>query len=191
MKALGKMLACLLVLGLVGAGTATAAKMITGKEIQDRTVKGVDIAKGTLKTNHLTDGAKAELQGATGPAGQQGPAGPAGPAGLAGADGKDGGPNRYAEVSAAGVLQEDVKNIDQTQVDRPEAGRYCFTFPAGDRPTSGAANGLTSDTIATLDINADGGFTNCPPAANVMVRTYDPSVGSYQDNSFRLILSSN
>ena len=185
MKSLGKLLAFVLVLALVGAGTATAAKMITGKEIANGTVKGVDIAKGTLKANHLTDSAKVELQGAAGPAGPQGPAGPEGPAG------QDGGPHRYAEVSDAGVLREDVKNIDQTQVDHPEAGRYCFTFPAGDRPTSGAANGLSSDTIATLDISAEGGFSNCPPAANVQVRTYDPSIGGYQDNPFRLILSSN
>ena len=191
MKSLGKTLAFLIVLGLVAAGSATAAKMITGKDIADRTVKGVDIAKGTLKATHLTDGAKAELAGPTGPQGLAGPAGPAGPEGPAGPAGQDGGPHRYAELNGAGVLQEDVKNIDQTQVDHPEAGRYCFTFPAGDRPTSGAANGLLSDTIATLDISAGGGFPNCPPAANVQVRTYDPSVGGYQDNSFRLILSSN
>jgi len=192
MKALGKTLAFLLVLALVGAGSATAAKMITGKEIADRTVKGVDIAKHTLKANNLTDGAKAELKGATGPAGPQGAAGPAGPTG---ADGKDGGPNRYAEVSSTGILQEDVKNIDQTQVDHPVTaadGVYCFTFPEGDRPTSGAATGISSDTLVTLQIQAGGGLPfDCPPAANVMVRTYDVGLGFYQDNAFRLILSSN
>jgi hypothetical protein len=185
MKALGKLLAFLIVLALVGAGTATAANMITGKDIADRTVKGVDVAKHTLKVGHLTDGAKAELQGAAGPQGPVGPEGPAGPAG------EDGGPHRYAEVGAAGVLQEDVKNIDQTQVVHPDAGRYCFTFPAGDRPTSGAATGLNTDTIATLDIDADGGIVGCPAAANVVVRTWDVTIGGFQDNSFRLILSSN
>ena len=103
----------------------------------------------------------------------------------------DGGPNRYAELDSLGVLQEDVKNIDQTQVTHPDAGRYCFTFPSGDRPTSGAANGLTSDTIATLDISPTGAIPGCPAGANVQVRTYDASLTSYQDNSFRLILSSN
>ena len=45
MKALGKALAFLMVLALVGAGTATAARMITGKQIQNGTVTGADIKK--------------------------------------------------------------------------------------------------------------------------------------------------
>ncbi len=126
-----------------------------------------------------------------GSAGPVGPAGPAGPEGAVGPAGKDGGPDRYAEVSSAGLLQEDVRNIDQTQVDHPAAGQYCFTFPSGDRPTSGAANGTGSDTIATLQISPTGAIAGCPAAANVQVRTYDPSVGNYQDNEFRLILSNN
>ena len=185
MKALGKALAFLMVLALVGAGSATAAKMITGKQIQNGTVTGADVKKKTLGTKHLTNGAKSALKGAAGADGQTGPQGPAG------ADGADGGPHRYAELSAAGVLREDVKNIDQTQVSHPDAGRYCFTFPSGDRPTSGAANGLSSDTIATLDLSPTGAIPGCPAGANVQVRTYDPSVGAYQDNEFRLLLSSN
>ena len=117
-----------------------------------------------------------------GPAGAVGPQGPAG---------TDGGPHRYAEVSAAGLLQEDVRNIDQTQVSHPAAGQYCFTFPAGDRPTSGAANGTGSDTVATLQISPAGAIPGCPAGANVQVRTYDVSLAAYQDNEFRLILSSN
>ena len=191
MKALGKALALVMLLVLVGAGSATAAKMITGKEIADRTITGVDVKKGTLKANHLTAGAQTSLKGATGPAGPQGPAGPAGAAGAVGPAGKDGGPNRYAEVSAAGVLQEDVRNIDQTQVDHPAAGQYCFTFPSGDRPTSGAANGTGSDTIATLQISPTGAIPGCPAAANVQVRTWDATLATYQDNEFRLVLSNN
>ncbi len=191
MKALGKALAFVMLLALVGAGSATAAKMITGKEIANGTVTGADVMKGTLKAKHLTAGAQESLKGATGPAGPAGPAGPGGPQGAPGPAGSDGGPNRYAEVSAGGLLQEDVRNIDQTQVDHPAAGQYCFTFPSGDRPTSGAANGTSSDTIATLQISPTGAIPGCPVAANVQVRTYDPSVGNYQDNEFRLILSNN
>jgi hypothetical protein len=188
MKALGKTLAFLMLLALVGAGTATAAKMITGKEIANGTVTGADVMKGSLKVKHLSAGAQASLKGGTGPAG---PAGPAGAAGAEGPAGKDGGPNRYAEVSAAGLLQEDVRNIDQTQVDHPAPGQYCFTFPSGDRPTSGAANGTSSDTIATLQISPTGAIPGCPAAANVQVRTWDATLATYQDNEFRLILSNN
>lgn len=186
MKRIGKLLALIAVLGLVGTGTATAAKMVTGKEIANGTVTGADVKKGTLKVKHLTAGAQDSLKGAMG---AMGPAGPAGPAGAAGPAGKDGGPNRYAEVSSGGVLQEDVRSIDQTQVSHPADGQYCFTFPSGDRPTSGAANGTGSDTIATLQISPTGAIAGCPVDANVQVRTYDPSVGGYQNNEFRLILS--
>jgi len=185
MKALGKALAFVMLLTLVGAATATAGKLITGGQIQNGTVTGADVKKGTLKAKHLSSDAKTSL------AGTAGPAGPAGPEGAAGPAGKDGGPNRYAEVSSGGLLQEDVKNIDQTQLDHPAAGQYCFTFPSGDRPTSGAANGTGTDTIATLQISPGGAIPGCPAAANVQVRTYDPSVGGYQDNEFRLILSNN
>ncbi len=189
MKALGKALAFVMLLALVGAGTATAAKMITGAQIANGTVTGADIMNGTVKNKDLSAGAKAALQG---PAGLPGPAGPAGSAGPAGTAGEDGGPNRYAEVSSAGLLQEDVKNIDQTQVDHPAAGTYCFSFPEGDRPTSGAANGTSSDTLVMLQIQAGGGLPfGCPAAANVMIRTYDVGLGIYQDNAFRLILSNN
>lgn len=188
MKALGKALAFVALLALVGAGSATAAKMVTGKEIANHTVTGKDVKKGSLKVKHLSTGAQDSLKGATGPAG---PAGPAGPVGATGLAGKDGGPNRYGEVSSGGVLQEDVRNIDQTQLVHPADGQYCFTFPSGDRPTSGAANGTGSDTIATLQISPTGAIPGCPVDANVQVRTYDPSVGGYQNNEFRLILSNN
>jgi hypothetical protein len=194
MKALGKALAFVMLLALVGAGTATAGKLITGGQIANGTVTGADVKKGTLGTKHLSADAKAKLKGATGPAGAAGPAGPVGPAGAdgpQGVPGTDGGPNRYAEVSAAGTLQQDVRNIDQTQIDHPSAGVYCFTFPSGDRPTSGAANGTGSDTIATLQISPTGSIAGCPVAANVRVGTYDPSVGGPQDNEFRLVLSNN
>jgi hypothetical protein len=192
MKALGKALAFVMLLALVGAGSATAAKMITGAQIANGTVTGADIMNGTVKEKDLSDGAKSSLQGAPGAAGAAGPAGPAGAAGAAGPAGSDGGPNRYAEVSAGGLLQEDVKNIDQTQVDHPADGTYCFTFPEGDRPTSGAANGTHSDTLVTLQIQAGGGLPfGCPAAANVLVRTYDVGLTMYQDNEFRLILSNN
>ena len=185
MQRLWKVLACLLVLGLVGAGTAGAAKLITGKQVKNGSLTGADIKAGSLGTDRLSPGARASLKGDAGPAGAVGPQGPAG------ADGADGGPHRYAEVSAGGLLQEDVRNIDQTQVSHPAAGQYCFTFPAGDRPTSGAANGTGSDTVATLQISPGGAIPGCPAGANVGVRTYDVSLAAYQDNEFRLILSSN
>ena len=56
------------------AGTATAAKLITGKDIQNNSVTGKDIKKSSLAASDLSDKAKAELKGNAGPAGPAGPA---------------------------------------------------------------------------------------------------------------------
>lgn len=186
MKALGKALAFVMLLALVGAGTATAAKMITGAEIANGTVTGADIMNGSVKKKDLSAGAKASLQGPQGPAGEQGPAGPAG---APGAKGENGSADRYALVRFDGLLQNDIKGIAQLQVSHAAGtGVYCFRFPAATRPKAGAANGTSSDTVATLQIDGDGGIPACPAAAQVRVTTWDMSTNTAVPRDFRLIL---
>lgn len=82
------------VAALVAGGTATAASLITGKQIKDRSITGRDIKTGSLTgkqiksdsigVRDLTTGAFDALAGSQGPAGPAGPAGPQGPAGPAG-----------------------------------------------------------------------------------------------------------
>jgi hypothetical protein len=72
---------------------ATAALVITGKDIADSSVTSADIKDGSLKKKDLSKGAQDKLTGAAGPAGAVGPAGPAGvrgPSGAAGAAGVSG-----------------------------------------------------------------------------------------------------
>ena len=69
--------ACVAVALLCGAGTATAAKMITGQDIRD----------GSIAAKDLSSNAKRSLKGKTGP---QGKAGPQGAPGMNGVNGKDG-----------------------------------------------------------------------------------------------------
>lgn len=77
-------------LGLVGAGTATGAALITGKQIKNRSVAGIDVKRKTLGVTHLTTAARASLRGARGPAGAQGATGTKGDTGAAGAAGAQG-----------------------------------------------------------------------------------------------------
>ncbi len=93
---------------LVGASTATAKSLITGSDIQDRSIHGRDIARstvthanikkdtvlsqnipdGAVQSKDLSPGVRSRLSsGAQGSAGKDGAAGPAGPAGAAGAPG--------------------------------------------------------------------------------------------------------
>lgn len=69
-----------------GAGGATAARLITSKDIKNGTITSVDVKDGSLKRADLSPW----LQGAIDKSGKPGPAGDRGPAGPAGADGRDG-----------------------------------------------------------------------------------------------------
>lgn len=72
------LLAFLVGLVVATAGTATAAKLITGKQIKDGSVAEKDLSKAVRAK--LGRVAAAGPQGGQGVAGAQGPAGPAGPA---------------------------------------------------------------------------------------------------------------
>ena len=75
----GVVLAFVLGVLVASAGTATAAKLLTGKQIKN----------GSIARKDLSTGVRAELSESAKP-GPQGPAGPAGPQGPAGAKGANG-----------------------------------------------------------------------------------------------------
>jgi hypothetical protein len=75
---------------LASTGTATAARLITGKQIRDGTITGADIKNRSIGLQDLSRTARKGITGARGPAGPAGPPGPAGPAGPAGPPGPAG-----------------------------------------------------------------------------------------------------
>src|SRR4029079_1759139 len=77
--------ACALVALAVGATTATAAQLITGKQIKNGSITGKDLERGTVTKKRLSGAVRAELakQGARGPAGPVGPKGDKGEPGSA------------------------------------------------------------------------------------------------------------
>ena len=77
--------ACALVALAVGATTATAAQLITGKQIKNGSITGKDLKRGTVTKKRLSGAVRAELakQGARGPAGPVGPKGDKGEPGSA------------------------------------------------------------------------------------------------------------
>jgi len=68
------------------AGTATAAKLITGKQVKDSSLTGKDVKNRSLTAADF----KGSVAGAQGVAGPAGPRGAAGPQGAAGAKGETG-----------------------------------------------------------------------------------------------------
>ena len=72
------------------SGSATAAVVMTGKQIKDGTVTGKDVKNRTLGTNKLSRKTVSSLKGQRGPAGPQGPQGPKGEPGVQGPKGDTG-----------------------------------------------------------------------------------------------------
>ena len=109
-------LACVVSVLVVGAATATAAKLITSGDIKDGTIKSADIKNGTIKhddikkstitRDRLASAVRNQLDegGPKGPAGAAGPAGPAGPAGSKGDKGAKGDPGPTLSSGHWGVM---------------------------------------------------------------------------------------
>lgn len=87
--ALVVLVAAIALMATAGAG-ATAALMISGKQIKDNSVTSQDIKNKSLKVKDLSTRAQAKLKGRTGAAGATGARGPAGPAGPKGDPGLPG-----------------------------------------------------------------------------------------------------
>jgi hypothetical protein len=85
-------LACVAVALIVGASSATAATLITGKQIKNGTITAQDIKPGSLTQSRLASGLRERLQrvGAQGGSALPGPAGAKGDSGANGANGQKG-----------------------------------------------------------------------------------------------------
>jgi hypothetical protein len=84
------LIVALVALLVASSGTATAALVMTGKNIQDGTITAKDVKNRTLGTKKLTKKAVSSLKGQRGPAGPQGLAGPGGATGVQGVQGPKG-----------------------------------------------------------------------------------------------------
>ena len=84
------------------AGTATAAKLITGKQVKNNSLTGKDLKNGSVKAADLSAGAKKTLIGAKGETGAKGDTGAAGAPGAKGDTGAAGAPGAKGDTGPAG-----------------------------------------------------------------------------------------
>jgi hypothetical protein len=82
-------LACLAVALILGASSATAATLITGKQIKNGSITGQDIKRGSINAARLAPGLQDKI-GDRGPAGAKGDKGDTGTAGPKGDEGEKG-----------------------------------------------------------------------------------------------------
>lgn len=160
--ALAVLVAALALIISAGAG-ATAALMITGKQIKDGTVSTKDVKNRSLKVKDLSTKARAKLRGATGPAGPRGatgatgatgPAGPAGPTGLQGLPGLDGLPG-LPGLSGFEVITE------TSPVPALDSESVTGTCPAGKKAISATAGYAAplANLLSQVTRTSDSAFT--------------------------------
>jgi Collagen triple helix repeat (20 copies) len=87
------------------SGSATAALVMTGKNIKDGTITAKDVKNRTLGTNKLSNNAVSLLKGQPGPAGPQGPKGEPGVQGVQGPKGDTGPAGQQGPKGDTGVAQ--------------------------------------------------------------------------------------
>jgi hypothetical protein len=153
------------VLVLALGGTATAAKLITGKDILNNSITGADVKAGSLDRSDLSPAARTALQGrdgapgATGATGATGAAGATGASGATGARGATGpaGTNGkdavviFASVSAGGALDGDRS--------RAVTGPVAHTADSGVYTVTAAGAPNLSHCVAIVQTHNDPGST--------------------------------
>lgn len=160
-------LACLATTLVVGATSATAASLITGAKVKDRSLTGRDIAKSTIKASNLskavrrklaaTGSAQSPIPGAAGrdgAPGAQGPAGDRGPAGADGVDGADGAVGPAGPVASSGSWGRFDESVTGSPVTDLRAGPVS---PTTAPPFGQGSLGISarSDEVATYGNRVD------------------------------------
>ena len=108
------LIAVVAILAITG-GTATAAKLITGKNVKNESLTGKDVKNGSLGAKELSSAARASLKGQTGATGAQGAKGDAGAKGEKGDKGDTGdrGPSNVFAARIEGV--HTINSADDTR----------------------------------------------------------------------------
>src|SRR4051812_11524863 len=158
MKAKWLMVTAVVALLLGGIGTAGAAKLLTGKNIRNRSLHGSDIARGSISKSNLSQGvqkmldsgtrqtAQSQTQGAQGQAGARGEKGDKGDKGDHGDKGDKGDPGDPAFATLVTPFQ----NFKHTDPSAPQEqwGDDQFDCGAGNTAgtgTQGFVNGISQE----------------------------------------------
>lgn len=138
-----------LFLALGGTAVAGTRMLLTGADIQDHSLTGVDLKNGSVGTSVFKKSALRALagpkgaRGATGSSGATGAAGPAGPAGAAGSKGPAG----------AGVATTTVAGADQAN--------YVNDSPLASTTLSGSGDYVIFTNLTVANTGAVDEYLNC------------------------------
>ena len=162
-------------------GSATAAVLITGKQVKNGSLTGVDVKNSSLTGGDLKNNSVGNLDIKDGDLlakdfkpGQlpAGPPGPQGQQGEPGIKGDTGTARAYALVNSDGTLVA-AKTKNVVQVTRPFEGSYCVVLPAGVDATkvegTVSPNYVSAPFLPIAQINTD--RSHCGAANAIKVQT--------------------
>ena len=137
---------------LSGSAFAGAQLFVSGANVKDHSLTGIDIKKGSLGLKSLSPAARAKLKGAVGPAGMTGSQGPQGPAGQQGALGPQGatGPQGAA---GAGVTTATASGTDSPN--------YVDFTPLASHSVTSAGDHVAFTTLTVQNTGANDEYLNC------------------------------
>ena len=141
---------CAILLSITGS--ATAAKLITGKQIKNNSVTGQDVKNGSLASGDLSASARDALKGNVGPAGAPGAPGAPGAAGAPG----PAGPSGIQNITTVKARTELCSGTASCSIGVARA-----VCPSGSKPVSGgggavSAGGLFVTVASSSNGQADG-----------------------------------
>lgn len=176
-----------LFVALSGTAVATTSALISGRQIKNGSITGLDVKNKSLTPRDFRGSVRGPrgLRGATGATGASGAKGDKGDAGEAGTA------VAYALVTDAGAVETNapVKGITAAMITHPATGVYCFRgLPAGAKIALVSANNVDDQngTIASVYTNNTGTMDDCDPSAGdrFRVRTYDVTTAVLEDHDF-------
>ena len=155
---------------LAMSGSATAAMVITGKQIKDNSITSRDIKNGTLKVKDLRASEAAKLRGNTGATGATGATGGTGATGATGAAGASAfaPPPSGTVISGGGILNVEVSG-SSTQIRSYAPVPFTAATPFRELPPRNIWYGSTAHdaSVSPGDLNA----AACPGTATAPVPT--------------------
>jgi hypothetical protein len=161
------------------AGGATAATLITGKQIKNSSITGADVKNKSLTARDF----RGSVTGSAGPAGAAGPQGAQGPKGdqgVPGADGEDA-TALWALVDAGAATATLVRGSGVTSVERLSAGFHRVTF---DRNVAQCVSlvSLSSSTTGSVTVQGETSTNNSLDNPNAMLVNTRDSAGALADS---------
>lgn len=170
------MMVAILALVVATGGSATAAVMISGKQIKNSSVTGKDVKNKSLTKADI----RGAVRGAPGPRGPQGPSAPHGGQGPKGDPGVAGSAAAYGTVSAAGALSNSKGIVSVTFAE----GTYCIDAAVPVNNIVGTLDFDNADAAGELLMDT-GTASGCPADTDAYAVAYsDMGAPTAQDFMF-------